>query len=223
MFLTRVKKILLFCVFFVVSFYLYANVLPPGNYTNPPWNPVVSCTSTKKEIENLLRLAYDAHRVLSSLGIEHWLMYGSLWGVRRINGPLPWDNDVDIGFHGQGKFAQMGLSEYIAAFEVQGLTVEDKWLQSGNIKISRSDCNLTIDTFAFYNDNGVMKRRGLESWLFALNYKLHHTFPARLVQPPLPKKRFGFFNISVPREGMEILKFLYRYSWWKVVKPKGCE
>ena len=56
-----------------------------------------------------------------------------------------------------------------------------------------------------------------------INYRLYHSFPARLVQQPLPKAKFGSFNISVPKGGLEIMKHLYPFNWWKVVKPASWE
>ena len=60
------------------------------------------------------------------------------------------------------------------------------------------------------------------TWLFYFQYKAYHSFPARLVEQPLPKSRFRFFNMSVPREENEILKYIYPDDWWKVVRPSGC-
>ena len=150
-------------------------------------------------------------------------MYGSIWGALRISRPLPWDNDIDIGFEGEGVFAEMTLSEFFAPFETAGLKIQNKWTQSGSIVISKPGLWLSVDLFAFYNHRGTMKRRGLESWVFALNYRTYHQFPARLVEPELPQLKFGFFNISVPKRGIEIMKYLYPYNWWKVVPPNGCE
>ena len=132
------------------------------------------------------------------------------------------DNDVDIGFEGEGRFADMTLSEFFAPFKAAGLTVQNKWTQSGTIVISKEGLWLSVDLFAFYNDKGTMRRRGLESWFFALNYRTYHSFPAWVVEPDLPQVKFGFFNISIPKGGIEIMKHLYPYNWWKEVRPEGC-
>ena len=154
--------------------------------------------------------------------IRHWLMYGSIWGAYRIGKPLPWDNDVDIGFDGEGRFANMTLSEFLIPFTAEGLKVSNKWIQSGTIVIHKEGLSLSVDLFAFYNHGGTMTRRGIEAWIFFLNYRMYHSFPARLVEPELPQMKFGFFNISIPKGGIEILKHLYPYNWWKEVRPRGC-
>ena len=53
-----------------------------------------------------------------------------------------------------------------------------------------------------------MMRRGWLTLLFPLRYKKYHSFPAKLAEHPLPKSRFGFFNISVPRDRNEMLKYV---------------
>ena len=202
--------------------YVHINLQSFAYYTNRFWNPVVTCENSEEEINELLDLTYQIHKILDDMKIRHWLMYGSIWGALRIGRPLPWDNDVDIGFDGEGRFADMTLSEFLAPFKAAGLTVRNKWTQSGTVVIAKEGLWLSVDLFAFYNYGGVMRRTGLESWFFALNYRTHNSFPAKLVQPKLPKVKFGFFNISIPKGGIEIMKHLYRYNWWKEVRPSGC-
>ncbi|XP_020625367.1 fukutin-related protein-like [Orbicella faveolata] len=206
----------------LVGMYVYINLQSFAYYTNRMWAPVVSCQNSKLEMDQLLEITYKVHKILDDMKIRHWLMYGSIWGARRIGKPLPWDNDVDIGFDGEGRFADMTLSEFLAPFTAAGLKVNNKWMQSGTIVIHKEDLWLSVDLFAFYNHGGTMRRRGLEAWFFALNYRTYHSFPAWLVEPELPQVKFGFFNISIPKGGNEILKHLYPYNWWKEVRPGGC-
>ena len=91
-----------------------------------------------------------------------------------------------------------------------------------NHEIHKEGLWLSVDLFAFYNHGGTMTRTGIESWAFALNYRIYHSFPAWLVEPELPQVKFGFFNISIPKGGIEILKHLYPFNWWKEVRPRGC-
>lgn len=206
-----------------IAIYVFLNVQSYAYYTDKPWHPVTRCRNTEQEMDQLLNLTFQVHQVLDSLEISHWLMYGSIWGARRVQAPLPWDNDVDIGFNGNGNFAKYTIEQFIAPFKAKGLSVNNKWFQSGTLTVSKGDWPLTVDMFAFYNNKGWMQRRGLESWIAWLNYRKHHTFPAWVVESPLPKSRFGFFDICIPRGGIEIMKHLYRDNWWKEVKPKICE
>ena len=82
---------------------------------------------------------------------------------------------------------------------------------------------LYLDLYIYYEYNfGMVWRSGLNGWLIFIHYRLHHSFPARLVRAPMPKTRFGFFYFCVPREEEEVLKYLYRYNWWMEVRPAGC-
>lgn len=223
MFLRRRRLVVHFVVLLAVAgIYVHVNLQSFAYYTNRWWKPVVACRSSDDEMSQLLDLAFEVHKILDSMMVRHWLMYGSIWGAHRIGRPLPWDNDVDIGFAGEGVFADMTLSEFFAPFKAAGLEVQNKWTQSGTIVISKPGLWLSVDLFAFYNDRGTMRRRGLESWFFALNYRIYHSFPAWVVEPELPQAKFGFFNISVPKGGIEIMKHLYPYNWWKEVRPEGC-
>ena len=213
-------------LFFAIVVFVKINLITPGRYTgNKPWSPLPKCKNSRQEIHQLVQLTYKVHTILENMAIDCWLMYGSIWGpLRGIEGPLPWDNDVDLAINGDGQFSQMTFEEFKALFIVLGLSVESRLGQSSLIVITEEDSQWpSLDLFVFYDKNGMMTRPGLESWLMPINYKLYHTFPSRLVEPPLPKVKFGFFNISVPRNGIEIMKHLYPYNWWRVVKPAGCD
>ena len=198
--------------------YVYFNLQSGAYYTNRMWGSAVSCQNSELEIGQLLEITYKVHRILDNMTIRHWLMYGSIWGAHGIGKPLPWDNDVDIGFDGEGRCADMTLSEFLAPFMAAGLKVSNKWMLKGAIVIHKEGLRLTVDLFACHYGS-TMTRRGIEAWFFALNYRMYHSFPARLVEPELPQVKFGFFNISIPKGGIEILKHLYRYNWWKELRP----
>ena len=73
------------------------------------------------------------------MGIEHWLIYGSLWSpLRGIPGPLPWDHDVDFGIDGGGNFGKISLEEFKATFQAAGLSVEDALQETSTFFIQKS-------------------------------------------------------------------------------------
>ena len=221
------KKVGTYLLFTIICLFMYLklNVTTPGTYTgNKPWSPSPRCKNSEQDLNQMVQLTYKVHAILEKMAIDCWLMYGSLWGpLRGIEGPLPWDDDVDLAINGGGQFSQTSFEEFKAIFMVLGLSVENRLWQSSLIVISEGAQWPSLDLFVFYNYNGMMRRRGIESWLIPFNYRLYHTFPTDLVEQPLPKVKFGFFNISVPRNGIEIMKHLYPYNWWKVVRPIGCD
>ena len=219
----RLKLTVVVFVAFVLM-YVGLSFVNFSPYTgNKVWKTSPPCFDSNKPRTPLVKLAYKIHLILDGMGIEHWLMYGSLWGpLRGIPGPLPWDYDVDIGISGDGNFSKVPFEEFKARFIAAGLKVTDKSLRSGNLMLVDQNGE-KCDVFIYYNQGGVMELAGYETWIFFINYQLYHSFPAILVKQPLPKVRFCFFNISVPRGGIEIMKYSYPFSWWKVVKPANCE
>ncbi|KAJ7384154.1 hypothetical protein OS493_023482 [Desmophyllum pertusum] len=99
----------------------------------------------------------------------------------------------------------MTFEEFKALFTVFGFRWKTGCGQSSLIVISEEDRfpRPALHLFVFYDHNGMMSRSGISSWLMPINFKVYHTFPSRLVEQPLPKVKFGFFNISVPRNGNE--------------------
>ena len=212
-------------VLIVTLVWLKINFNSPGRYTgNKPWGPLPKCNNSEQEIDRLVQLAYKVHAILDHMGIDCWLMYGSIWGpLRGIEGPLPWDDDVDLAINGDSQFSQMTFEEFKAMFTAAGLSVTSRMWLNSNVIISEDGNRPFLDLFVFYDYNGMMKRPGIETWLTPIHFELYHCFPSSLVKQPLPKVKFGFFNISVPRKGIEIMKHLYPHSWWKVVKPVNCD
>ena len=217
------------CILFTILLLLYikVNLKHYGLYTgNHPFFAAQPCEYLdEKQRDQLINMTSIVHKILDGFGIEHWLMYGSVFGALRNKGPLSWDNDVDIGFRGSGTFASMTFDEFIKPFAAKGLKIYYKrWITSNVMKVYSEDLpHIKVDLFAFYDYNGWMKRAGLETWIFALNYNLHDTFPTVLVEKPLPDVPFGGITMPAPREGIEIQRYLYPDDWWMEVKPITCE
>ena len=217
------KTVTIVTLLVLVLIYIGANLVDVDGYTgNKFWRPVTPCFKSKQHTAGLIELAHKTHLVLDSMGVDHWLMYGSLWGpLRGISGPLPWDHDVDIGIDGNGNFKKIPLEKFKAQFKAACLGLIDKFQESRYLSVK--GYGGSVGLFLYYNYRGTMMRSGYESWLFYIHYRFRHSFPAKLLQHPLPKVKFGSFNISVPRGGIEIMKHLYPTNWWKVIKPKSCK
>ena len=196
-----------------------------GRYTgNHPWLPTMPCKNlTQRQMGQLLSFSYKVHRVLDELGLEHWLMYGSLLGAHRGHVPLAWDDDTDIGLDGDGRLKTLDKTKLFEKLKSVGAKeVIDKQSRDGLIKVLDKNSAFSVDLMIFERSGKWMKRPGWASWLLYFHYNTFHKFPAKLVEQPLPKTQFGFFSISIPRDGNEVLKYLYPTDWWKVVKPPGC-
>lgn len=185
-------------------------------------NVKMSRTCSSREIlEELVSLTHEVHVILSELNLTDFLLYGSHWGAIRVGGPLPWDDDVDLGVVADLNFMSITEEDFIKVFTNKGMTVTNNMAQKTSLKITRGLANL--DVIVYYDYGGLMKRKGWEPFLIPVHYRLHHSFPTWVVKTPplLPKMQFGSFNMSVPRGGREIMKYLYRYNWWEDFEAEG--
>lgn len=204
-------------VAFSCTLYYVLNAHNWAHYANRKNEPC------RRKPEDLLRLIRTVHLVddaLNELGLTHYLLYGSLWGAIRTKGPLLWDTDADIGINGD-ELCACETKNFLRAFTKRGLAVRFVH-QHGRYRVSDGQEEVDIMIFVDYWRDGMMRRTGWETWPFFVNYRWHHTFPAWLVNPPLPQLPFAGRNMTVPRGGVEIQKWLYRNNWWKETRPIGC-
>ena len=206
-------------IYYLISMQIFARYT--GRY---PFNPIMICRNvTKPQMNQFLDLSYKVHQVLDELEVKHWLMYGSLVGALLSHAPLTWDDETVIGLDGDGRLRTLSKTTFIEKLKSVGAKhVDDFWSRDGLIKIQDENSEISVDLVIFNRSGKWMKRPGWATWLFYFQYNRFHTFPAKLIEKPLPKIQFGFFNISVPKGGKEILKYIYPTDWWKIVKPLGC-
>ena len=210
----------------LLACYYFINVRNFSRYTgNHPFHPLMKCQNLSKvQMQQLLEFTYKIHRLLDGMGLKHWLMYGSLLGALRGNTPIIWDDDSDFGLDGDGRLSKLSKTEFFEKIKaVPGVkAIGDHWSRENLVQIYDKNSEFKVDMIIFHKSGDRVTRRGWLTWLFYFQYETYHSFPAKLVEQPLPKTRFGFFNISVPRDGNEILKYIYPNDWWRVVKPSGC-
>ncbi|XP_031572135.1 fukutin-related protein-like [Actinia tenebrosa] len=221
----RKRKIIYTVLLAGFCYYMYRN-LQLSSLVGSPGKTPVRCHKTKEEIAQLVNISHAVHDILEELGIKHWLMFGSLWGiVRKIHNPLPWDKDVDIGLSGDDdNFSKLTREQFLSAFTSKGFILKERLDRNAIIGVFNSDLcpNGWVDLFVFYDYSGKMKRTGWETWLVPINYNLFSSFPSSAIQGSLPKARFGDFEIYVPRDIMLVLRNVYPYNWWKVDRPTNC-
>ena len=136
---------------------------------------------------------------------------------------LPWDADIDVGLLGE-EVDNVDLISVLKA-TLLNVTIEDVRWHSGRITVHRTLTNsekIHVDLMLFYNYFGWRKRPGLLSWVLVVNYLIEHTFPDCYLEVPLPTAKFGEMTINVPRNSSEVIKHLYKFDWWKEVRPIGC-
>ena len=213
------SKILLALVTFTVAGYCFLNLNYYDGYTR--YQPCRNLT--KSQMDQLLHFSYNVHQLLDELGLEHWLMYGSLVGALRVQAPLAWDKNIDIGLDGDGRLKELSKTKFFDELRSVGATkITDNWSRDGLIKIYNGNSEFSVDLMIFHGSDKWMKRPGWAAQLFYLHCNNSHKFLTKLVEQPLPKARFGFFSISVPRNGSEMLKYNYPPEWLKIVEHLEC-
>lgn len=177
------------------------------------------CMTPSNEMDDLKELIRDVNEVLDGLKLTHVLIYGSLWGALRYNNPLPWDNDLDMALM-YDEVKEIDVADFVRAFHKKNINIYYR-LWHGTYRVQRDTARGDLMVFRkTIFDN--MCRTGIETWLFFINHKQFHTFPASLMEKPLPVTLFAGVNISIPRSGIEIQKHFYPHDWWREMKPVGC-
>ncbi|CAB3977030.1 Hypothetical predicted protein [Paramuricea clavata] len=206
-------------IFICISIYTTININP--DIIKCDISHEIPCYRTPEHLRRLVKFAEDVTMVMDKLNMTSFLLYGSLWGVYRFHGPLPWDHDIDLGVIGDDNFYAM-KDTLVEELVNIGFYVRDDWSTS-SYKVLPANQTGHLGIFIFIDYYGTMKRPGLEPWLFSLHYRIYHSFPAWMAETPLPKAKFAGYNAWVPRGGREILKHLYPFTWRDVDLPVTCE
>jgi len=213
---TLCKGVVVFAVLFTIYFVI--NVRVTGSFNSYVSTKSHHCYNSKEDADDLLYLIQVTHKILNKYELDPFLCYGSLWGALRLNNPLPWDYDFDVGIL-YDDIQKVNTDDIQNDFRKAGIEFfYQRW--SGNYKVKKG--KMTGDLMLYVKQRGMIHRIGIESWLCFVHYRYYHIFPLRLIEKPLPKLQFGNVAYSVPREGIELQKYLYPSSWKKVVSPKGC-
>jgi hypothetical protein len=220
----RRRKVSILTAYFLIQlvFFIKLNVDTHNTHElDSAQTPIFPCERKPEEAKALRELFYDVREVLNELKVRHFLMYGSIWGALRSKGPLPWDYDIDLGVDGDGEFSRIPREKFVKAFQKRGIRVNDKMHQASVFYLSRGKF-AQVDLDVFFNYNGWMQRAGWISWILYYNYKTYHTFPAVMLQEPLPTMQFFDVQMPVPRGGKEILRYLYPKDWETPFTPAAC-
>ncbi|XP_046841231.1 uncharacterized protein RP689-like [Xenia sp. Carnegie-2017] len=224
---TRVKQVgpkwLVLSGFLVLLIYFFKLNIDTHNTheLDSEQNPRFPCERTTQEMKELGELFKDVHEILNRMRIRHFLIYGSIWGAYRVQGPLPWDYDIDIGILGDEAYSKIPHNEFIKAFEAKGIKVDDHTSLSSCYYFRRGDF-AQVDVDIFYRTRNYMHRSGLVTWILYYNYQMYHTFPSWMLDDPLPTVKFIDVEMPVPRGGKEILKYLYPHDWETPFVPAAC-
>lgn len=168
--------------------------------------------ASKEAIGLLYNLMHNVDRILSHVGVEYWIIGGTLLGAVRNKGIIPWDDDLDIGIMDAdvGKFLRIPFSKFGYS------TVETDF----GYKIFYSDRPLIEGvewSFPFLDVFVYKKMQG--------RYKLAYPY-ARKEWPkdtwlpeelyPLRRYKFGATSVWGPATNVGYFEKLYGKDWNEV-------
>ncbi|RWS27890.1 uncharacterized protein B4U80_01336 [Leptotrombidium deliense] len=169
----------------------------------------------------LCESVYRSKEALDSLRFSYFLCYNSLWGALKRKEVFPWFSFVEWCVLNEE------ISNYDEAFIFRTFKREGL-----NIQYTSSDGTYTVTTFnetqpslklIIFEENPQTNQYRRVGWKNRLippdSCTLIHCFPPRLIEKPLETVNFMDSEIPVPREEIEILKYLFPDDWWKDSEP----
>ena len=219
-FILTLNKLLLAVIISNVFFLLIFAMLVMDTNDEKWYYKEAPCKLPADVVSDSVELAARIHKILDSLKIPHYMCYGTLWGVIRMERLLPWDNDVDFCINNTSilKVEEATLYKYFQKYDLQMRYMTRYGLY--RVLFRKAAADITVFDYDAYD--GLMHRVGWDTRLYPLWYREYHSFPPRLIEAPLKMKKFHSIQLPVPHEEMEIQKYLYKDDWWKIVKPQGC-
>ncbi|BFZ25668.1 hypothetical protein BsWGS_28707 [Bradybaena similaris] len=147
---------------------------------------------------DLLFLYKVLSEALRSVNVDHFLVGGSLLGITRHGGIVPWDDDLDIAV----SFQHWELVKQTLAC-IRGFTLLLKPHLHWKFHYDGSEYPF-VDIFLYQKD---------ESYVWSLTYYIRYTFiyPAKHVFP-LKTRVFEGLQVPIPKNPLAIAKQIYEYD-----------
>lgn len=160
--------------------------------------------------------------VFETLDVTYFLCYDSLWGALNTNGPLKWHQTVDMCLLNE-ELTRFEEAFLIRLFKRKGLSLSYR-TSDGIYLVTNNDVKPVVRLYLFEHSDGNYRRVGWRNRLVPPdNCDRVHCFPARLIAKPLPTENFMSLRVPVPREGIEIQKYLFPDNWWLDSQPEQCK
>lgn len=188
--------IIILIIFIIVNFKLenpkYNNCLNLDYWKNKNFN----IHNNLLILLNIIKPYFDKHKII------YWAHAGTLLGIFRHNGFIPWDDDIDLGI----------------LYEEEKINNFKEDLKNNNIKCSDMFFgfkifyeNTFIDIFYFYNNNGslIQTEKSFEHWPNE-NYTLDQVFELRY-------KMFENILLPIPNKSEEYLTKVMGNDYMNVV------
>ena len=220
----RKTRFVLFTALIVLILYLIIHSIFDINSSKFSSNEQIICEITPEmRIKISETLTTVVNEILETLDMTYFLCYDSLWGALGVNGPLKWHQRVDICLLNEEveRFEEAFL---IRVFRRKGLSLSYQTSDGIYLVRPEGDSKPTLRLYLFEQSNGNYRRVGWKNRLVPPDScELVHCFPTRLISKPLPTEKFMSMRLPVPREGIELQKYLFPDNWWLDSQPEECK
>lgn len=178
------------------------------------------------EVQDKLRdLLIRTKESLDSLALTYFLCYHSLWGVLKMKTVLPWIDYLEICLIND-ELAPMDEAFIFRVFKREGLLINYVSSQGLYLVNDVTTTEPLIKLILFEKDSmtGQYRRVGWKNRLVPPNScEAIHCFPPLLIEKPLPTANLLQVEMFVPREEVEIQKYLFPDNWWRDIEPEECK
>lgn len=213
---TRLAAVLLFTL---LIWFIYV-LIPAGQNVNSD-----KCVLTRRELKTLTKLAEKTEDLLKTLNLKHFMCYNTLWGALKSKEPLPWSNNIELCLFNE-EVSKIEEAYFIRLFKQRGVTL---WYESGvgvYHGTIEGEIGNEIQLILFELDKITYKYRRV-GWKHRIlppeSCESLHCFPPNLVDKPLPQVSFLGQKWDIPRDEIEIQKYLFPQTWWMDIKPEKCK
>lgn len=183
------------------------------------------CTVTKKVHQKMKLILQRTEEAMNALQLTYFLCYESLWGALKIEGPLPWQNKIQLCVLNE-ELNTVDEGFLVRTFKRYRLHITYNSADGTYHITLLNDYSSEVTLIVFEKDSIThqMRRVGWKNRLLPPGAcDLLHCFPPRLLSPPLPQINFFSMKLPVAREEIEIQKYLFPNSWWKDIVPDKCK
>lgn len=188
-------------------------------------NEDISCFVSANTLKAFDELTGIIQEPLKALNLSYFLCYNSLWGALKVKGPLPWQSTLELCVLNK-ELSAIDEGFLARTFKRYGLTLS--YNSAGGFytvfKGNNVDPSVTLTVFEEDLVTHQMRRVG---WIHRMlppnSCDELHCFPPDLISKPLPTTKFSKYVMPIPRDGIEIQKYLFPFSWWKEITPANCK
>ena len=199
--------LIIILILILVMYYLYENL--KNEYKTKCTNLSFWKNKYKDHHKKLIDFIKEITYYLDKHKIKYWAHAGTLLGIMRHGGFIPWDDDVDLGFLNEidsnGKYV---ISNLIEDLKLNGYFILH--FHFGFQIYHKSDHKVFIDMFKFNLENDQVKQTIIAEMIWPKeNYYLKELFPLKIANfgdttIPIPNKSEDFCIRAFGKDYMDI-------------------